>query len=293
MNKILSKDFRSITLALGAFILLVGCDSLSEKKTMVEECVLTVPSFSDTTKEKVGCSKDKACSKENPLSSEDVILESLMKNHSVNVSQNIGNEHQDISQALISLVEDSELKKQTNVKKNLEFLVSTANDFAEVDEKSIGTFDIEKFSSTWQELQSLVDNSEETQKKKMNLRKDLEVLVVSASSDDEDIEKVEEKVKALLDISSNISSVEEVQFTNTVMSEISHKNIDLLEANKEWIKVKIRSGDTLSSYAEKYYGDANKYKIIYEANKDVIDKNYTLHVGSILIIPTLNSIQGI
>ena len=287
--------FKKITFILGISILFIGCDSGSDHNSTIKIRESEIPSFSDTSKEKIGCKQEKnnneACLKENSLSSEDMILKSLMKN-----IKTVDEESKNTAQELTLLVEESEPQKRTNVAQSLELLVASASDFADADEKSIGTFDIEKFSTTWQELQSLVDNSEETQTRQKSLREELEVLVVSAataSTADENIEKVEAKVKALLKISSNTSSVQETKFSNAVMSDMSHKTIDLIEANDQWITIKIRSGETLSSYAKKYYGDPNKYRIIYEANRDVIGKDYMIYVGSILKIPTLNSIQGI
>ena len=292
MEKIL---FKNITFILGISILFIGCDSGSDHNSTIKIRESEIPSFSDTSKEKIGCKQGKnnneACLKENSLSSEDMILKSLMKN-----IKTVDEESKNTAQELTLLVEESEPQKRTNVAQSLELLVASASDFADADEKSIGTFDIEKFSTTWQELQSLVDNSEETQTRQKSLIEELEVLVVTAATSataDENIEKVEAKVKALLKISSNTSSVQETKFSNAVMSDMSDKTIDLIEANDQWIKIKIQSGETLSSYAKKYYGDPNKYRIIYEANRDVIGTDYMIYVGSILKIPTLNSIQGI
>ena len=294
MTKILCRNFKYLTLIFATCSIFIGCNFETDNNTTVES---NDASFSDSKKEKISCgevpSNKIECSKKTLLSSEDMILETLMKNHPISNTVETKKEINSVSNALATLVGDIEPKSKLNTQKSLEFLVASASEFADSDEKSIGTFDIEKFSSTWQELQSLVDNSEETQIKQKNLRKNLEVLVVSASTDDENIEKVEKKVKALLDISTNAPSVAQTNFANTVMSDMSNKTIDLLEANSQWIKIKIRSGDTLSTYADKYYGDPNKYHIIYEANKDVIGENYVIHVGSTLIIPTLNSIKGI
>ena len=297
MNKISYKNLKELTVIFSTFIMLVGCNSISnsDNNTSIENKKVNIPSFSDKNKEKVGCGKvgsdESECSKEKPLSSEDMILESLMKSHPIAPSVEKEKKSKNISQALTSLVEDAEPKeeKSSNSKQSLELLVASATNLNNEDEKSIGKFDVEKFSSTWKELQSLVDNSEETQIKKKSLREDLETLVVSASTDTTS----QEKIKDLLTIATNTPSVEQLKFTSSVVSDMSDKSIDLLEANDQWIKIKIRAGDTLSNYAEKYYGDAKKYKIIYEANRDVIGKNYTIHIGSTLIIPTLNSIQGI
>ena len=45
------------------------------------------------------------------------------------------------------------------------------------------------------------------------------------------------------------------------------------------------SGDTLTSIASKYYGDASKYTKIYEANKDTLPDPNSLKVGQKLKIP--------
>ena len=47
----------------------------------------------------------------------------------------------------------------------------------------------------------------------------------------------------------------------------------------------VASGDTLSSIAQKYYGDATKSAKIYEANKDILKDPNTLSVGQKLKIP--------
>jgi len=48
----------------------------------------------------------------------------------------------------------------------------------------------------------------------------------------------------------------------------------------------VREGDTLSSIAKKFYDDASKYLVIYEANKDLIgDDPNLIKVGQELKIP--------
>lgn len=45
------------------------------------------------------------------------------------------------------------------------------------------------------------------------------------------------------------------------------------------------AGDSLSKIAKKLYGDAKKWRKIYEANKDVIKNPDLIHPGWILEIP--------
>ena len=50
-------------------------------------------------------------------------------------------------------------------------------------------------------------------------------------------------------------------------------------------KYTVKSGDSLAKISEKMYGNKNKYKIIYNANKATLKKADHLKVGQILIIP--------
>ncbi|MDR4499769.1 MAG: LysM peptidoglycan-binding domain-containing protein [Candidatus Scalindua sp.] len=47
----------------------------------------------------------------------------------------------------------------------------------------------------------------------------------------------------------------------------------------------VSSQDSLSDLSRKYYGDANRWKKIYEANKNIIEDPDTLKVGDKLLIP--------
>ena len=46
-------------------------------------------------------------------------------------------------------------------------------------------------------------------------------------------------------------------------------------------------GDTLSAIAKKYYGDANKYPVIFEANKPILSHPDKIYPGQKLRIPAL------
>jgi nucleoid-associated protein YgaU len=47
----------------------------------------------------------------------------------------------------------------------------------------------------------------------------------------------------------------------------------------------VASGDTLSKIAKRYYGDANQWRRIYEANQDIIKNPDLIHPGQQLKIP--------
>lgn len=50
----------------------------------------------------------------------------------------------------------------------------------------------------------------------------------------------------------------------------------------------VASGDTLSAIAKKFYGDANKYQAIFEANKPMLKHPDKIYPGQSLRIPPLN-----
>ena len=61
-----------------------------------------------------------------------------------------------------------------------------------------------------------------------------------------------------------------------------------LDAAKPLAKHTVAAGDSLSKIAAHYYGDSEKWKVIYEANKTAIGDNPNqLKVGQQLIIPKL------
>ncbi len=49
----------------------------------------------------------------------------------------------------------------------------------------------------------------------------------------------------------------------------------------------VKSGETLSKIAKKYYNDPNKYNLIYEANKDKLKSADLIHPGDELVIPNI------
>ncbi|HHD80437.1 MAG TPA: hypothetical protein ENK99_02350 [Campylobacterales bacterium] len=74
--------------------------------------------------------------------------------------------------------------------------------------------------------------------------------------------------------------------SNKTQSYSKPKEIKVLETYKDFVIVEVQSGESLSKYAQKYYGDSRKYYKIYKANQDKISKNLQIYIGDKLIIPT-------
>jgi nucleoid-associated protein YgaU len=59
--------------------------------------------------------------------------------------------------------------------------------------------------------------------------------------------------------------------------------VDTPEPESQWHTVV--SGDNLSKIAKKFYGDANKYPVIFEANKPMLSNPDKIYPGQLLRIP--------
>ena len=54
------------------------------------------------------------------------------------------------------------------------------------------------------------------------------------------------------------------------------------------MKYVVKSGDTLSKIAKEFYGDANRWREIHEANKEQIENPNLIRPGWELLIPGLD-----
>jgi len=71
---------------------------------------------------------------------------------------------------------------------------------------------------------------------------------------------------------------------------VSSVNDDELEAPEEKEETEfytIQKGDTLSKIAKAYYGNAMKYPVIFEANREVIKDADLIYPGQVIRIPKL------
>jgi nucleoid-associated protein YgaU len=58
------------------------------------------------------------------------------------------------------------------------------------------------------------------------------------------------------------------------------------------MKYVVKSGDTLSKIAKELYGDANRWREIFEANKEQIENPNVIRPGWELLIPGLEEDEG-
>jgi septal ring factor EnvC (AmiA/AmiB activator) len=127
-----------------------------------------------------------------------------------------------------------------------------------------------------------------------NVMRELEKL----KKDREEDKKIIEKLSALIEIITKEKSSFKKKITvktgieNIVKKNIKKrkskyipKEIKVLERYDDHLVIEVQKGESLSSYAQAYYNDRNKYYRIYKANKDKINSNLEVIIGTKLIIP--------
>jgi nucleoid-associated protein YgaU len=91
------------------------------------------------------------------------------------------------------------------------------------------------------------------------------------------------KEKAIL-LAGNIQGVSRVDGQNLLVQE---KEAGEEEPEEETVFYTVKPGDSLSKIAKSHYGDAMKYPVIFEANKEIIKDPNLIYPGQVLRIPAI------
>jgi nucleoid-associated protein YgaU len=90
------------------------------------------------------------------------------------------------------------------------------------------------------------------------------------------------------DVQSNVESTEQVQkradFSDVQSTISSTEQINSATAGEEQTYT-VQKGDTLSHIAKQFYGKANQWNAIFEANRDQLDDPDRIQPGQVLRIP--------
>jgi nucleoid-associated protein YgaU len=76
------------------------------------------------------------------------------------------------------------------------------------------------------------------------------------------------------------------RYVTNLLKEVTHSKVKVMRVGKEYTTIRVRSGDSLSKLAARIYGDRSKFRIIYNANRDVLSNPNRIYAGLILKIPT-------
>ncbi|MDP9422365.1 MAG: peptidoglycan-binding protein LysM [Pseudomonadota bacterium] len=102
-----------------------------------------------------------------------------------------------------------------------------------------------------------------------------------------------------------------VKVTGDVPDEATRQKLNMIVGNIKYIEAvddsalrspqpqaarpkvhEVQSGDTLSSIADKYYGEANAYQRIFEANRPMLSDPDEIYPGQVLIIPEKTGVMA-
>jgi len=155
---------------------------------------------------------------------------------------------------------------------------------------------------------SKLPTSSQIDETEFNTDKDMEKIKTQLSAvmkeleklkkDREQDKKIIEKLSGLIEVISKKKSASEKRLTvkkgieNIVKKNITKRKskyiprkIKVLESYDDHVVIEVQQGESLSSYAEAYYNDKNKYYRIYKANRDKISSNLEVIIGDRLTIP--------
>lgn len=98
-----------------------------------------------------------------------------------------------------------------------------------------------------------------------------------------------------------MGSIDTIENKNKVI--VTAGNVDGVDSVEDWLVVKhppvvtppppekqfytVKKGDYLSKIAKEVYGNANKYNVIFEANKPMLKDPNLIYPGQVLVIPPL------
>jgi len=253
----------------------------------------------------LGCESNHSLSKEctqEEMDSAKFILNTIKKDIETSENNDIDLIKENLS---ISLKEiEKEKNKKNKLKDNLEALVNELNgnkkkdlknfvnqindsEFKNVKESRLDSSSKNTISNIKSELKNLIE-IEDTKVKPKVVKKRLETLIADVTESKKNLEQTKNSLENLIkEVGNENASSSVKKFTTAIIEDVSNKKISILEENEQYFTIKVQQGENLSLLAKRYYNDENKYKLIYEANKDKIGSEYEIYPNTELLIPKI------
>lgn len=204
----------------------------------------------------------------------------------------------DIKEGLVALV--SEVEKSSHLKRE-ELRKFIENIHNQENHKSLNRDKLQSFIDTIQsekegtddisivkkELNYFIEEATSSSIKTEEVKERLENLIENVTSSTSSLEATEETLIKLVADAEENNNPSTRKFVNAIMDDVSKQEISILDDNQSYLTIRVEHGDTLSILAQRYYNDAGKYKLIYNANRDKIGKNYLIYPSTVLVIPKL------
>ena len=249
----------------------LGCEHKSNNSSTIEECTEESNSaqFILSTLE-----KDLESNKDNDIASIKHNLNISLKEITKEESQKTK-----LKDSLIALVNEVDESKETKRKKLQSFVDN-------LDDTELGVSNQKKIASIKDRLIDLVDLKDSSIEQK-DVRKKLENLLSDVIASENNLIQTQQSLRNLVDDVEKENSPSAKKFASAIIKDVSSKKISILDENKDFFTIKVQQGDNLSILAKRYYNNKNKFKIIYEANKDKINEKYEIYPNSTLLIPKI------
>jgi len=288
-------------------ILFIGCEKSQEDNGSKNSPIIINQIEQNITNQEssLGCHNmdnngSKECTEEE-IDSTNFILSTLKKDLILSEESNISTIKERLTISLKEIGEEE--KKKSKLKDNLEALVNELSEnkkqnlkdfinqiddykFKRVDDNILDTPSNNKISTIKDELKNLIA-IEDTKVKPKVLKKRLETLIADATKSKKDLVQTEKSLEQLVKEVEERDTASVTKFASAIIEDVSSKKISIVQEDNHYFIVKVKDGDNLSSLAKRYYNDAGKYKLIYEANKDKISSDYEIYPGSELFIPKI------
>ncbi|MCK4442327.1 MAG: LysM peptidoglycan-binding domain-containing protein [Sulfurovaceae bacterium] len=291
-------------------IFFIGCGDNKEENNNQNSSIMINNIEKSITKKQTnfGCNDkedngSKEC-KQKEESSAQFILNTLAKESSSNdkndiktIKKNLNSSLEEITEeekkedklknSLISLVDKVNSSKE-NKEKYLQNFIKKIDDkeFENEDEKKLGTPNSNQITLIKNKLINLV-KSDDLSINPKEVKKKLRKLISDVTESENSLYQTKKSLKNLIKKVEKNNTKSSKKFADAIIKDVSNKKISILEENDKFFIIRVKSGDNLSILAKRYYNNKNKYKIIYEANKDKINSKYEIYPGSKLLIPKI------
>jgi uncharacterized coiled-coil protein SlyX len=189
------------------------------------------------------------------------------------------NKRDKIKENLIALVGEVDKKKVSKRKRLQDFIDN-------LDDSELGVSKRSRVDEIRRELRDLI-GLEESSIKSKDVKKRLESLIQDVTESKKGLTQTERSLKRLVKDVEKQNTPSAKKFASAIIRDVSAKKISIVKETRKYFVIKVQRGDNLSILAKRYYNDKNKYRVIYEANKNKINSNYEIFEGATLLIPKI------
>ncbi len=210
---------------------------------------------------------------------EDIV--SIKKNLNISLQEITEEEKKknELKNSLIALVDEVDNQSSSKAKRIENFIDS-------IDEKELGLSNSKKIASIKSKLRDLVE-LDSTDVKPQEVKKKLKTLIADITEAKKSLFQTGKSLKRLVENVEKQNTPSAKKFANAIIKDVADKKISIIDENEKYYIIKVQHGDNLSILAKRYYNDRNKFKLIYDANRDKINSKYEIYPNSRLLIPKI------